>query len=564
MAHTRQAGGSIMPLGAMGPSQPTTLALTQGAIESQANQAFQKKHPKFNFDGAVGGAVSGGLVGAAVGAGIGFLVGGPIGAVIGGVVGGAVGAVLGWLKGSKKDSFGEGLLAGIIPGLVGGVIGGMAAMVVSALAGGLTALGAAALKATIWGAVIGAVVGGGLAVIQGERDPLRIAQAAFQGAVIGAIAGFVTALCEPLLGLAVEAVPCWAAWGVGILGQATVFAVGDAAGQFAAMTFGWQEDFNYTQLALSAGMGALVGAVRFSPLMRQFCFPAGTLVATQRGLRPIEEIRETDQVWAFDHWSNRWELRPVTKAYHGPYQGVMVSVGVAESTIEATAGHPFWVLEGQGLEDRPQREGLPQVPSGSVVPGRWVEAEDLQVGDILLLRNRGPQAVTQLVMRSTRQEVYNFTVEDLHCYAVGSGEVLVHNTAVGCAGAGRSGWEEPEPAARSAEATPELARTIADVESIPLRFKRTVCVLETERGPILVAGGASDLSANQELEAMERGLTPVPPMPGADAEITVLQGAAQMGLRARRGVTTNNICPHCADFIESIGGRLTGSRSFEF
>ena len=55
MPHTRQAGGSIMPIGALGPGQATTLALTQGAIESQANQAFQKKHPKFNFDGAVGG-----------------------------------------------------------------------------------------------------------------------------------------------------------------------------------------------------------------------------------------------------------------------------------------------------------------------------------------------------------------------------------------------------------------------------------------------------------------------------------------------------------------------------
>jgi RHS repeat-associated protein len=114
-------------------------------------------------------------------------------------------------------------------------------------------------------------------------------------------------------------------------------------------------------------------------------------------------------------------------------------------------------------------------------------------------------------------------------------------------------------------ATRELAQQIANVERFPMNFKRTVAVVETAEGPTLVAGGATDLSAAQTALAQKLGLTPVRPMPGVHAEETVIFGAGELGLTPTRGVTTNTICPgRCTPFIEGLGGRVTGTRTFEF
>ncbi|WP_437744453.1 hypothetical protein WMF39_05260 [Sorangium sp. So ce1504] len=52
-------------------------------------------------------------------------------------------------------------------------------------------------------------------------------------------------------------------------------------------------------------------------------------------------------------------------------------------------------------------------------------------------------------------------------------------------------------AVRGAGATRELAQHIANVERVPMNFRRTVVLVETAEGPTLVAGGASALSAAQ-------------------------------------------------------------------
>jgi hypothetical protein len=157
------------------------------------------------------------------------------------------------------------------------------------------------------------------------------------------------------------------------------------------------------------------------------CFPAGTWIATEQGLRPIETIQASDRVWAFDLVAGKWRLCFVVETYAYEHDGDLVTLTVADEAIEATGKHPFWVVEGQGLERRPRAEHVPETPWGAKIPGRWVDAGDLQVGDVLLLRSGRPVAVTRLAVRHVRQQVYNFQVEELHCYAVGVSQVLVHN-----------------------------------------------------------------------------------------------------------------------------------------
>jgi hypothetical protein len=95
--------------------------------------------------------------------------------------------------------------------------------------------------------------------------------------------------------------------------------------------------------------------------------------------------------------------------------------------VEATFRHPFWVVRGEALADRPRLRHLPPVPAGSTTPGRWVDAGDVRVGDEVLLRDVRVLPVEAIRHTPFAREVYNFEVEGLHCYAVGPAGLLVHN-----------------------------------------------------------------------------------------------------------------------------------------
>jgi hypothetical protein len=74
------------------------------------------------------------------------------------------------------------------------------------------------------------------------------------------------------------------------------------------------------------------------------------------------------------------------------------------SRLESTPEHPFWV------------------PSQG-----WQAARQIEVGDEVLTRSGKRLLVTHIESKHGRFAVYNFEVEDLHTYFVGSHELLVHN-----------------------------------------------------------------------------------------------------------------------------------------
>jgi len=120
---------------------------------------------------------------------------------------------------------------------------------------------------------------------------------------------------------------------------------------------------------------------------------------------------------------------------------------------------------------------------------------------------------------------------------------------------------------RGPAATRDLAQKVAAAERGPMRFMRTVTVLETKEGPTLVAGGASDLSPGQVEVARSLGLTPAPPMPGIHAEPNAIFGAGELGLTPVRGATTSRICAGpggCTETIQQLGGRITSPFTYEF
>jgi hypothetical protein len=165
---------------------------------------------------------------------------------------------------------------------------------------------------------------------------------------------------------------------------------------------------------------------------KEGCFVAGTMVATEQGLRPIEAILPSDQVWAYDPVMSQWSLQPVVAPLTFEYEGDFVVVSAGGAEVEATGNHPFWVVDGAGLEDRPVPRDVPPNEIAEANGGAWVEARSLRAGDVLLARSGETVVVQTVSVAVKRQSVYNLRVEGIHTYAVGRCQIIVHNNSEAC------------------------------------------------------------------------------------------------------------------------------------
>jgi SCP1.201-like deaminase/Pretoxin HINT domain len=198
------------------------------------------------------------------------------------------------------------------------------------------------------------------------------------------------------------------------------------------------------------------------------CFPAGTLVATQDGRRAIESIGPGERVWAYDFSINDWRLCQVTRTFHHHHEGMAASIQIQDEVIEATFGHPFWVVRGEGLEDRPRGEHLVREDETITLEGRWVDAGDLRAGDELVLIDGRIVPVREVVLQSFDEIVYNFAVDQLRCYAVGISGVLVHNQNMEGGNIAPKGAYNPPPASLPANTGKKTAGVLQVEGQSPL------------------------------------------------------------------------------------------------
>ena len=136
-----------------------------------------------------------------------------------------------------------------------------------------------------------------------------------------------------------------------------------------------------------------------------YCFVAGTLVTTEDGQEPIEEIEVGDKVLSEDETTGEVAVKTVTETYVNETDE-LIHIGVNGETISATPSHPFYV----------DKLG-------------WTLARSLRAGDVLVLSN-GELVTVEWVQHEILEspiKVYNFEVEDFHTYFVGECGVLVHN-----------------------------------------------------------------------------------------------------------------------------------------
>lgn len=140
--------------------------------------------------------------------------------------------------------------------------------------------------------------------------------------------------------------------------------------------------------------------------LEQGCFLPGTMVLTQAGLRPIEQVTVGDLVVATDPHTGIQELRPVHATMTHTAFGV-IDIEVAAARISCTSEHPFWV-HAQG----------------------WTKAADLTASDVLLDAEFQPHPIDAVTSRPGTYTVHNLEVDDLHAYHVSCATILVHNKAM--------------------------------------------------------------------------------------------------------------------------------------
>ena len=106
----------------------------------------------------------------------------------------------------------------------------------------------------------------------------------------------------------------------------------------------------------------------------------------------------------------------------------MFSIESNGEVIHVTEGHPFWVVRGSDLHSRPFPPQLTISNLEHAEQGRWVNVEDLQLGDEFLTID-GRESFVDSIQSSISEniEVFNLTVDGNHTFSVGQTGILVHN-----------------------------------------------------------------------------------------------------------------------------------------
>jgi RHS repeat-associated protein len=133
------------------------------------------------------------------------------------------------------------------------------------------------------------------------------------------------------------------------------------------------------------------------------CFVAGTLIAVEKGEKPIENIKEGDRVWSYNEATGTAEVQHVVKLFRKTAKH-KVTISIGATIIETTLEHPFW-----------------QKSKG------WTPAKDLKTGDQLFTLGTKEVLVTEVKITEVEFTVYNFEVSKTHTYYVSGNQVLVHN-----------------------------------------------------------------------------------------------------------------------------------------
>lgn len=134
------------------------------------------------------------------------------------------------------------------------------------------------------------------------------------------------------------------------------------------------------------------------------CFPAGTMILTIQGPRPIEELKMGDRVLAQEIRTGELAYKPIQATTLRQTTPVLKVNFTNQAAILVTPGHPFWV---NGLG--------------------WKPAKYLSTGIPLHSLERSMTVASVEASRAT--EAYNLVVSEFHNYFLAGPRLLVHDNS---------------------------------------------------------------------------------------------------------------------------------------
>ncbi|MGW1279554.1 polymorphic toxin-type HINT domain-containing protein [Streptomyces tsukubensis] len=150
--------------------------------------------------------------------------------------------------------------------------------------------------------------------------------------------------------------------------------------------------------------------------------PGTQVLMADGGTKPIEEVKNGDQVLATDPETGETAVETVVAEIKGEGSKKLIEItvdtdgakGTTTAEITATDGHPFWVADLK----------------------KWMDAEDLVAGNWLRTGAGTLVQIAAVERRTVQATVHNLTVSDLHTYyaLAGPTPVLVHNCPTGSRG----------------------------------------------------------------------------------------------------------------------------------
>ena len=154
--------------------------------------------------------------------------------------------------------------------------------------------------------------------------------------------------------------------------------------------------------AFTKSIDKIIGKASAGKICVLACFPAGTKINTDVGLKNIEEIKVGDKVWSYNELTGETGLQEIVRTMSRESDHT-IELYTEGEIIETTAEHPFLTDNG------------------------WKDAADLQAGDRIRSRNEEDVGIKDVKFSYKPRKVYNFEVSNWHTYFVGALQWLVHN-----------------------------------------------------------------------------------------------------------------------------------------
>jgi len=157
------------------------------------------------------------------------------------------------------------------------------------------------------------------------------------------------------------------------------------------------------------------------------CFLAGTPVVAAGAFIPVESLWPGTELEVYEPETDSWTTSMVERFIELPYSGDIVTLKAGEEVMKVTAGHPFFVISGHDLAGRMVPAGFSVGEAAFTGNGRWVEAESLQPGDLLLGADGSEIEVKSTAIEYRQVQVYHVEMTGPHTYMVTERGIVVHN-----------------------------------------------------------------------------------------------------------------------------------------